>query len=181
MHFIKKARFWSGLSFILSLLLIYYVAKNLKNAEALITSVGLIGPFVSLALFTLLSFTPITTDSLVLINGALYGPLWGSLLSWMGNNIAAITEYYLGKSICALSNFDQKKSKLPFGLSKLPVDSFWFLFFGRLIPGYGGKIVSIYGGMCKVSFKRYFWSAIITNLFGSILLTLIGFGLIKSL
>ncbi len=181
MHFIKKTHFISAVAFIISLLLIYYVAKNIGNVEVFIHSVGIIGPLVSLALYTILSFTPITTDSLTLINGALYGPLWGSLLSWTGNNFAALTEYYLGKSICAISGFDKNKYKLPFGLSKLPVDSFWFLIFGRLIPGYGGKIVSISGGLCNVPFKKYFWSAIITNLIGAVLLSLIGFGLFKSL
>ncbi len=181
LHFIKKAKFLSAVSFLISLLLIFFVAKNIKNAEELIRSVGLVGPFVSLGLYTLLSFTPVTTDSLTVINGALFGPLWGSLISWMGNNLAALTEYYLGKSICAISGFDKTRYKLPFGLSKLPVDSFWFLFFGRLIPGYGGKIVSITGGLCNVPFRRYFWSAVITNLIGSIILAVIGFGLIKAI
>jgi len=181
LHFIKKAKFLSSASFIISLVFIYYVAKNLKNTEEIIRSVGVIGPFVSLGLYTLLSFTPVTTDSLTLINGALFGPLWGSLISWMGNNLAAFAEYYLGKSICAISGFDKNRYKLPFGLNKLPVDSVWFLVFGRLIPGYGGKIVSITGGLCNVPFRRYFWSAVITNLIGSIILAVIGFGLIKAM
>lgn len=181
MRFVNKPRLISLISFIISLLLIVYVAKNLKDTEALIRSFGLAGPLISLALFTLLSATPITTDSLIVINGALFGPLWGSLLSWTGNNIAAVTEYYLGKSICAISGFDKNKYKLPFGLNKLPVDSFWFLVLGRAIPGYGGKIVSLTGGLCNVPFKKYFLSAVVTNLIGAIILSLIGFGLLKSL
>lgn len=181
MHFIKKTYVISAAAFIVSLLFIYYVAKNFTDIEPIIRSAGVLAPLASLAIFTILSFTPITTDALIIINGALFGPLWGSLLSWMGNNFAAIAEYYLGKSICAISGFDKNKYKLPFGLSKLPVDSFWFLIFGRLIPGYGGKIVSITGGLCNVPFKKYFWSAIITNLIGAIILSLIGFGLFKSI
>ncbi|EKD99594.1 MAG: hypothetical protein ACD_22C00226G0006 [uncultured bacterium] len=45
---------------------------------------------------------------------------------------------------------------MPLGFSKMPVNSLGFLIFGRMIPGYGSKIISILAAFYKVPFGRYF-------------------------
>ena len=61
----------------------------------------------------------------------------------------------------------------------MPVNSVGFLIFGRMIPGYGGKIISILAVMYKVPMKRYLWTTATTNFLGSILLSYGGFGIVS--
>jgi uncharacterized membrane protein YdjX (TVP38/TMEM64 family) len=167
------------IGFLFSVGCIYYVAHNMEVISKFITSVGVFGPILSVVLYGVLSITPIPTDPISVLNGALFGPVVGSLVSWMGNNIAAFIEYYLGMGIRNLTHFDKVKNKLPFGLGKLPVSSFGFLFFGRFVPQVGGKVVSLMGGMYKVPIKKYMWTAALSNIVGAILFALGGWSLLK--
>jgi len=173
----KRTKFWTFVSLVFSVFFIIYVVKNIKEVDNLIRAVGVAGPLVSILLYGILAPTPITTDPLTVINGALFGPVFGIIISWLGNNFAALIEYYLGAHLSNITNFKESKDKLPFGLSKLPVASPWFLIFGRLIPGYGGKLISIMGGIYHVPVNLYLWTTAVTNLTGSILLALGGHGL----
>lgn len=116
-----------------------------------------------------------------MIIGVTYGPIIGAGIAWVGNTLAAVVEYYLGHKISTSTNFEKTKEKMPFGLGKLPVNSVGFLVFGRMIPGYGGKIISILAGAYKVPIKKYIWTTALTNLLGSVLLAYGGFGLVKAI
>ena len=158
------------LSFAIPILLIVFFAKDFKHIESFISSTGIAGPIISILLMGLLSATPIPTDPIVILNGALFGPAIGILVSWMGNNIAAVIEYFIGRGISTVADFEKQKHNLPFGLGKFPANSPWFLICGRFIPQFGGKLVSIAGGVYHVKFSRYLWTALLSNLLGSILL-----------
>lgn len=177
----KYSFVWVLLGFLISAGCIYYIAKNIDLIVETISYVGIFGPLVSILLYGVLSVTPIPTDPITLVNGALFGPVLGSLTSWMGNNLAAFLEYHLGRGIRNVTNFEKLRKKLPFGIGKLPVDSVGFLLFGRFVPQVGGKIVSLMGGIYKVSVKRYMWTAAVSNLIGSILFALGGWGFLKIL
>lgn len=177
----KSSAVWIFVGFLISIVSIYFIAKNIDVISNFIYSIGILGPVVSILLYGLFSITPIPTDPLTIINGALFGPILGVLVSWWGNNLAAFLEYYLGKGIRDLTNFEKMKKRLPLGLGKLPVDSVGFLLFGRFIPQFGGKMVSLMGGMYGVPLKRYMWTAALSNLMGSILFSLGGWGVIQSL
>ena len=166
-----------GVILTLSVIAIIYIFKYMNGLEDFISRLGLWGPLISIILYGILSVSPVPSDPLTVINGAIYGPIWGSLISWFGNNLAAMIEYYLAKNISQIGNFTIEKSKLPFGLNKLPVDSPYLLIFGRTIPQYGGKIISLLAGIYHVPIRRYIWTAAISNLMGSILFALGGFGL----
>ena len=166
------------ITFLVPILLIIYFAKDLRNFEKYIPTTGIMGPLISILIMGLLSATPIPTDPIVIINGAIFGPVVGIFVSWMGNNIAAIVEYFIGRGISTIADFDKQRAKLPFGLGKLPVNSPWFLICGRFIPQFGGKLVSIAGGVYHVEFKRYVWTAFLSNLLGSVLLSYGGHSLL---
>lgn len=165
-------------TFCLPIFLIIYFAKDLRNIEQYIPTTGILAPLISILLMGILSATPIPTDPIVILNGAIFGPFIGILVSWMGNNLAAIIEYFIGRFLGVATNFDKKKKKLPFGLGKFPVDSVWFLFFGRFIPQFGGKLVSVVAGLSHVKFSRYLWTAFLSNLLGSVLLAYGGYFLL---
>jgi len=169
------------LSFGIPIILIIVFAKDIKNIEQHIPKTGIAGPLFSILLMGILSATPIPTDPIVILNGAIFGPWIGVLVSWMGNNLAAVIEYFIGRGVGQITDFEKVKSKLPFGLSRFPADSVWFLLFGRLIPQFGSKIVSLAGGFYHVPFPRYLWTAALSNIFGSVLLAIGGYSLLHLL
>lgn len=57
------------------------------------------GIIVIIILYGLFAPTPITTDPLTIISGAVYGPILGVVISWLGNNVAALVEYYIGRHL----------------------------------------------------------------------------------
>lgn len=169
------------LTFGIPIALIVIFARDLKNIEQHIPKTGIAGPLFSILLMGILSATPIPTDPIVILNGAVFGPWVGVLVSWMGNNLAAVIEYFIGRSLGQITDFEKIKKGLPFGLSNFSADSVWFLLFGRFIPQFGGKIVSLTGGFYRVPLLRYLWTAMLSNLFGSILLAYGGYSLLHTL
>jgi uncharacterized membrane protein YdjX (TVP38/TMEM64 family) len=167
-------------TFVLPIALLIYFRNDFRAIEQRIPTTGIKGPIFSILLMGILSVTPIPTDPIVILNGAIFGPVVGILVSWMGNNLAAIIEYFLGHGIGKMADFDKQKSKLPFGLSKFPADSAVFLICGRFIPQVGGKIVSIAGGVYHVPFWKYLWTTVVSNLFGSVVLALGGYSILHN-
>ncbi len=156
-----------------------FVATDLNKIKTFISSIGAWGVVVSIAVYALLGLTLVPSEPLTLLIGALFGPLTATLTAGIGNTLAAVVEYYLGKKISQASNFMEKKEKLPFGLGKLPVDSPLFLIGARMIPGYGPKAVSLLGGVYHVPLVRYIWTAAIPTFVGAAIFAFGGFGLGK--
>lgn len=157
------------LSFAISVSVIAYLKHDLNDIHKYIISLGPIAPLFSILLFGILSVTPIPSDPIALVNGAIFGPFYGSLISLIGNNFAAFIEYYLGTNINTLTKFNTQKTKLPLNLGNLPANSIIFLTLGRLIPGFGGKLVSFTAGLYRVPLWRFTWTTTITNTLGSVI------------
>lgn len=162
----------------LSVAAVLYTSKHPQDVERLIRTVGLFGPLVIIALYGVLGASPLPSEALSLINGAIYGPLVGTLLGFLGNMLAAVIEYYIGLHIGGVADFEERRKSMPFGLGRFPADSVWFLLFGRLVPGIGGKLVSVVGGVYRVPMVRYLWTAAIPTLVGTALFVFGGWGLL---
>lgn len=175
----NQSRLFLTFTISLSLFIIILFKKDTHHLQSFLASTGPATPLVIILLFGLLSITPFPPDPLALINGALFGPVYGTLVSLTGNNFAAIIEYYLGTKINIATNFDKQKKHLPFNLDHLPANSFIFLFFGRFIPGFGGKLVSLTAGIYRVNFWRFAWTTCLANILGSLLYAAIGHSILN--
>lgn len=178
---IHRAALWLVVSVVSVLLTLLLFGNDLRHIQTIIPSLGLLAPAVSIVLYGVLSLTPIPAEPLSLLNGALFGPVVGILVNWMGNNFAAGVEYYIGRDIASPKKKMTKKKQyeLPGFFKYIPVDSVWFLLLGRMVPGYGSKVVSFAGGIYNVPLRRYIWTTAVMNLLGSILLALSGHFLIQ--
>jgi uncharacterized membrane protein YdjX (TVP38/TMEM64 family) len=132
-------------------------------------------------LYAVLGLSPIPADPLTLINGAVFGPIWGALVAWVGTTLAALVEYYIGMRIGNAAEFEKRKDELPWGLDELPVESAWFLIGGRMLTGVGSKFVSYSSGIYRVPLLRYVWTTALSMFFGAVLFALSGFGLFSIL
>jgi uncharacterized membrane protein YdjX (TVP38/TMEM64 family) len=97
----------------------------------------------------------------------------------MGNNAAAMVEFFISRDIKRATHFDVQKKKLPLWLKKMPVTSLWFLLGVRFIPGFGGKVVSVMAGVWGVRWWRFLWTTAVANIVGSLLYALGGWSLVK--
>lgn len=177
----KNNKLGTVLGVILFIIVIYFLSKHSHLITEILHDSGAWAPIVAVILYPLLAPTPITTDPITVIMGVTYGPLMGAVIAFFGNNLAALVEYYLGSKIGTAANFKNSREKMPFGLGKLPADSTGFLIFGRMIPGYGGKIISILAGTYRVPIKKYIWTTAVTNFLGSAILAYGGFGLVETI
>ncbi|MHB8087624.1 MAG: TVP38/TMEM64 family protein [Anaerolineaceae bacterium] len=155
------------------------VAFDFERIKTFISHAGIWGLVISVFVYAALGMTFIPSEPLTLLIGAMFGPWTAMIVSWIGNTLAAIVEYYVGQRIGSAANFLEKKEKLPFGLGKLPVDSAWFLIGGRAIPLYGAKAISVVAGVYHVPLYRYIWTTAVTIFFGSLMFSFGGFGLGK--
>lgn len=114
---------------------------------------------ISLVIYFLLGFTFIPSSPLTLFIAVFIGPLQAALISILGNTLAALLEYQIGKSVGEVVNFEEKKSKLPFGLADLPVKSPLFLLIGRILPA-GTRGLSILSGAYSVPMNLYLWTTV---------------------
>jgi uncharacterized membrane protein YdjX (TVP38/TMEM64 family) len=169
------------ISFGLAILIVVYVAQHEQEVATFIQNLGLAGPLAVVGLYVTLGASPIPSDPLTLINGAVFGPVVGGLLAWLGTTLAALVEYYLGTKIGDATDFEEKRDDLPLGLGRMPVDSVWFLLGGRMLTGMGSKAVSLLSGIYGVSLWRYLWTTALTMLWGAMVYALGGFGLLKLL
>lgn len=165
------------LSIALSAVAAVYVAKHVAALQQFITRIGILGPLISIALQTVFGASPIPTEPLTMINGAVFGPLRGALFSWIGYMLASVIEYFIGTRIGQATNFEEQREKMPFGLGRFPADSPWFLTLARIVPGYGPKMVGIVGGVYHVSLWRFVWTAAIPNAIGALVFAYGGHGL----
>ncbi|PKO02473.1 MAG: hypothetical protein CVU43_07680 [Chloroflexi bacterium HGW-Chloroflexi-5] len=155
------------------------VAFDFEKIKSFISHAGVWGLVISVFVYAALGMTFVPSEPLTLLIGAMFGPWTAMIVSWIGNTLAAIVEYYVGQRIGSAANFLEKKEKLPFGLGKLPVDSAWFLIGGRAIPLYGAKAISVMAGVYHVKLLRYIWTTAVTIFFGSLMFSFGGFGLGK--
>jgi uncharacterized membrane protein YdjX (TVP38/TMEM64 family) len=164
-------------SVLIMALVAVFFATDLNKIKAYISQAGAWGIVVSILFYALMGVTVIPSEPFTLFIGALFGPVYATLISWVGNTCSAMVEYYIGTHIGSATNFMERKHKLPFGLGNMKVDSPLFLIGGRMIPGYGPKVVSILAGVYKVPILRYIWTTLVPIFFGSLFIAFGGFGI----
>jgi uncharacterized membrane protein YdjX (TVP38/TMEM64 family) len=185
MYLVKKSRLleqlllWVGI--VAAGLVAWWVGQHYELTELWVKQAGFLGPVVAIGLYALLSLTPIPSDGLTVLCGVVYGWGYGIAISWAGNTVAAMVEYFLFRDVRSLGDMTVSAKKIPKWLRKWPVDSYWFLIGVRFMPGFGGKLVSIMAGMYKVPWWKYLWTAALANLAGSIGYAFVGWGMATSL
>ncbi len=133
---------------------------------------------ISLLVYISFGLTFLPSIPLTLFIAVLIGPLQAAIVATVGNTIAALLEYQVGKTIGDVFNFDKIKSKLPFGLGKLPIDSPYFLLAARSIPA-GTRGFSVVCGAYQVPLLSYTWTTFTMYLITSLVLAFGSMGLIQ--
>jgi len=159
--------------------LAFIASKEMDSVREFIAGSGWVGMVISIALYGLLGASPIPSEPLTVLLSTVYGPFTATLVAGTGNMLAALIEYYIGMHLGDVASFEKRRTKLPLGLGRFPVDSPVFLIAARMLPGYGPKFVSVICGVFRVPLWRYIWTAAIPTYLGSAMFAYGGFGLLS--
>lgn len=76
-----------------------HVEFSVREFEQIIRSWGMWGVLASIALMVAHSFVPFPAELLALANGMIYGPLWGTAITWTGAMLGAVLAFALARAL----------------------------------------------------------------------------------
>jgi uncharacterized membrane protein YdjX (TVP38/TMEM64 family) len=121
-----------------------------------------IGPFaypLATIVFGLVAAAPFSvTDALAIMNGAIFGPVKGSLVNAAGIFLAAFGGYWLNTHASKMLDLERYLHRLPSWVKRFPVGSPLFLLAVRVIPGFGGTVATATAAAFRVPIWVHVWT-----------------------
>jgi uncharacterized membrane protein YdjX (TVP38/TMEM64 family) len=152
-------RLEAGGIFLASFALAAFVVANKAGVERLL---GHIGPFakpLAVVILALVASAPFSvTDALAIMNGVLFGPLWGSVVNACGIVLAAVIGYVVALRTSKLLDIEAQVQRLPGWARHFKIGSPMFLIVVRIIPGLGGTIATQTAAALRVPIFRQIYT-----------------------
>jgi len=150
----------AALVFFTSFLLAALVIRYKTHVEAMLSTIGpLVAYPLAIVLFTLVASAPFSvTDALAVMNGVIFGPLWGSVVNAVGLVFAAMTGYALARRTSHLLDLHKNIDRLPGWVKRFRVGSPAFLMTLRIIPGLGGTLATQIAAAYKTPLYVHVWT-----------------------
>ncbi len=127
--------------------------------EREIRSLGLSAYPLAIAIFAVVASAPFSvTDALAIMNGAIFGPVKGSIVNAVGLVIAALMGYGIQRHASQLLDLDSYLQRVPSWVKRFPVGSPLFLMAVRIIPGFGGTVATATAATFRVPIWRHVWT-----------------------
>jgi uncharacterized membrane protein YdjX (TVP38/TMEM64 family) len=121
-----------------------------------------IGPFampLAVVVFAIVASAPFSvTDALAIMNGVLFGPVWGSVVNAVGLVLAAVIGYVVALRTSAAFDVKKNVEKLPPWARRFRIGSPMFLIVVRVIPGLGGTIATQTAAALRVGYFRQIYT-----------------------
>ena len=142
-------------SFVLAALVIRYQ----PHVEHELRSLGIARYPLAIGVFAVVASAPFSvTDALAIMNGAVFGPVVGSLINAVGLVIAAILGYWINSRASHWLDIERALHKLPSWVKRFPVGSPAFLLAVRIIPGFGGTLATATAAAFRVPLWVHIWT-----------------------
>lgn len=110
-------------------------------------------------IFALVASAPFSvTDALAVMNGAIFGPVRGSIVNAIGLVLAALLGYWINRRASQLLDLDTYLERLPAWVKRFPVGSPAFLVAVRIIPGFGGTVATTTAATFRVPVWVHVWT-----------------------
>ena len=134
-----------------------FQSLDIEAIKAYILSFGLLAPFVSFALMVFQSIlAPLPAFLITFANAALFGWVYGALLSWSSAMIGALLCFYIAKMLGR-----EVVEKLTSKIALKSVDAFfekhgvYAILIARLLPFISFDIVSYAAGLTRMSLRSF--------------------------
>ena len=145
--------------FFSSFVLAALVIRNKTAIESMLGTLGWLAYPIAILIFTIVASAPFSvTDALAIMNGVLFGPLWGSVVNAVGLVLAAIVGYALARRTSQLLELHENIGKLPRWVTRFRVGSPPFLLSLRVIPGLGGTLATQIAAAFRVPMYVHVWT-----------------------
>lgn len=142
-----------------SFVLAYLVIRYQPHVEHEIRTLGLAAYPLAIAIFAVVASAPFSvTDALAIMNGAIFGPVMGSVVNAIGLVLAAMLGYWVNHRASKLLNVHEYLDRLPAWVKRFPVGSPAFLIAVRVIPGFGGTVATATAATFKVPMWVHVWT-----------------------
>lgn len=148
---------------------------NLAKFQSFINNLGVMAPIVFVLIYCIapVLFIPITPLSITA--GALFGPLWGTIISVLGANTGASITFLLSRYLLK-SWADQKSSQRVIIIQKKIQEHGWkFVSISRLIPIFPFNLQNYLFGITDINFRTFFFASLLGVIPGAIAYSYLGF------
>ena len=154
---------------------------SIEGTVAKIRSWGHWAALGSIALMVAHSFLPFPAEIITLANGMVFGPLWGTAITWIGAMLGALSTFGLVRSL------GRPFVRRMLSESQLRRLSEWSstrggvaLLIGRLIPAIAFNLLNYAAALTDISWWTFIWAtglgilplSILLNVFGDSILTM---------
>lgn len=126
-----------------------------------------------------IALSPIPSDFVTIANGALFGVVIGTLMSWAAAWSAAMLQFGIGRRARVDFHLDRHRRHLPERIRNFPVSHPVYLIGVRQIPWLGMHVGSFVPGAAGVTWRRFVWCSAIGAFPGSLLMAAIGAGIVR--
>ena len=149
----------AALVLLTSFLLAALVIKYKHHVQDLLSTVGPLAYPIAIAMFAVVASAPFSvTDALAIMNGVLFGPLWGSVVNAVGLVIAALVGYAIARRTAHLLELGKSIERLPSWVRRWRVGSPAFLLTLRVIPGLGGTLATQIAAAFRTPVLVHVWT-----------------------
>jgi uncharacterized membrane protein YdjX (TVP38/TMEM64 family) len=141
--------------FVVSFALAAFVVARKSQVEHTLNSLGLLAMPLAVVILAIVASAPFSvTDALAIMNGVLFGPVWGSVVNALGIILAAVIGYVVALRTSALLDIESQVRRLPGWVRRFKIGSPMFLICVRIIPGLGGTIATQTAAALRVPIFR---------------------------
>jgi uncharacterized membrane protein YdjX (TVP38/TMEM64 family) len=142
-----------------SFVLAAVVVRYRDHVQGILNGLGPFAMPLAVAIMAIVASAPFSvTDALAIMNGVLFGPLWGSVVNALGIIAAALIGYAVAMRTCKLLDIDRQIEKLPSWVRRYRVGSPMFLLVVRVIPGLGGTVATQTAAALRVPVWVHVWT-----------------------
>ncbi len=136
-----------------------FVVSHRPWVEQILAQIGPFAMPLAVLVFAIVASAPFSvTDALAIMNGVLFGPVWGSIINACGLVLAAIIGYVVALRTSAAFDVKKNVERLPRWARHFKIGSPMFLIAVRIIPGLGGTIATQTAAALRVPIFRQIYT-----------------------
>ncbi len=132
---------------------------SVEEVEALILSFGAWGVLASILIMVLHSFVPFPAEFVAMANGMLYGPIWGTLITWTGAMLGAWLAFglarWLGRPFVLRMVGERRRAAVDEWALRQGAGA---LLFSRLVPVISFNLINYAAGLTTISWWTFTWA-----------------------
>lgn len=142
-----------------SFALAYLVIRHQPHVSHMIRTIGPFAYPLAVAIFVVVAAAPFSvTDALAIMNGAIFGPVRGTLVDIFGLIGGALLGYWINTHATQAWRLEDYLARLPAWVKRFPVGSPGFLLSVRIIPGFGGTVATATAAAFRVPIWVHVWT-----------------------